>query len=291
MRGSLLLFSALVLSCTCKKGVPEVPVVATKCTEAALHIADPERCELSCFAGEVAACDVASTHFTLGLQARRDPGRALSIAAKGCDLGGATSCANVATVLTGRYDHEWPDGGVYENAEVRGDYERQAKAAAAKECTAGRFSSCVLGAGLDEGPDAEALAKKAVDLMEKACAAKDAFACAQLARNLVTGGLGLNRDPARAKTLNATACTLGQPETCEQAGNPQRGCELGHGGACFTWARTLSGEQAYATMKKACDLRDGLACVHFARTLDDEEKVEQLHKRACAVGYETACRE
>jgi TPR repeat protein len=283
---SVFVIGVLVFCGACKKEPVAPAPTPQKCTESSLHVADPERCELSCFAGEVSACDVASSHFALGIQTRRDPGRALSIAAKGCDLGGAKSCSNVTLILSGQYDHEWPDGGIYENAEVKADYEKQAKKAATRECGAGRFTACALLSELEE--DGAASAKKAVELMDKACTAKDGFACAQLARAYTVGSLGLARDGMKAKALNVAACGHGQPEACEPADNAARGCELGHGGSCFTWARAMGGPQAKDTLKRACDLRDGLACVMLARS-EQGEAAQKLLVRACAVGHESVC--
>lgn len=296
MRRLLLLLSVLSLI-ACKKDRPAVAPSAQKCTQATLHVADPERCETSCFAGEVAACDVASSLFHRGLHVRRDPGRALSVAAKGCDLGGAQSCASVAVVLSGRYDHEWPDAGVYENAELRADYEKKARAAAERECGAGRFESCALATELIEGADAEPLAKKAVELMQKGCDAKDALACARLATAYTVGGVGLGRDPAKATALHTTACELGQAEACEQAAlaTPpgearrklvQRGCDLGSGASCLLWGLELEGPAAADAVKRGCELRDGQSCLRLSRAGEDADK---YLKRACAVGLEAAC--
>lgn len=305
-----LVFALCLLSVVaCKKGRPPVgSAPPAKCTAANLTIADPERCEQDCFTGDAEACAVASSQFQAGIQTRRDPGRALSQAAKGCDLGSALCCANVAEVLSGRYDGRWPDGGVYRDDAQLELYEGKALAAADRGCAAGRFESCVLGAYRFDRPMAAArkpdeakaaeLAKRAVNLMETACAARDGFACAALASSTADGALGLSRNVERAAELHARACAEGHAESCRNAWPEvteeerrrllQRGCELGAGRACSDWAVELGGAAAEPVLRRACELRDGNACEHLARRLKGDE-AQKLIERACALGFEQAC--
>lgn len=305
------LFALCLLSLVaCKKDKPVVATAApSNCTPALLNVADPERCETACFGGDAVACDVASSQFHRGLMTRRDPGRALSLAAKGCDLGSAGACANVASVLSGQYDGQWPDGGVYADEAQRAVYREKAFVAAERECAAGLFESCSMAAywavrstGSSRAPDeakAKALAQRAVMLMEKACAEKNGFACADWATSLSVGGLDLERDEAKAQDLYAKACAYGQADACRQAVPPKaeddvrgpllaRGCELGAGDACFLWSIQLTGDEAQKALKRGCELRDGLACHTLARQEKGEEAARLL-TRACAVGYEGAC--
>lgn len=153
-----------------------------------------------------------------------------------------------------------------------------------KQCDAGSIASCLnlsLGAtlkGLEEGSSKyDALTARA---NARGCELGDAFLCTSLA-GLYESGIGVARDPAKARRLYAQSCDAGHGPGCRSLGDAlakadkaraaalySRGCSAGDGGSCFNAGNAFEkGEgvapdpaRAASAFRRGCGLNDKRAC-------------------------------
>lgn len=151
-------------------------------------------------------------------------------------------------------------------------------------CRSGSASDCGLAAlatmnGWDTVPNLE----HAKGFAERGCAEKEPRSCGVLAA-FYARGIGVSIDAARAAELLFFACEQGDALSCEMLGETRlvaarSGQEL---------------EKALEYFLLACDAGHMRACLRAAATVQDKKlqtrrDVNELYRKACAVGFARAC--
>lgn len=157
-----------------------------------------------CDGGDARACYIVGTaHLRGEAYLTADEAKAREYLLKSCDGGFADACSEL--------------GWVYHHGKQSPKDATKAAGYYQKGCAGGDPYGCqqlgvlhLIGEGVAEDNG------KAVDLLRRACNANKpavAFACALLAKSYEQGS-GVPRDPARAASLHAQACRLGEKESC-----------------------------------------------------------------------------
>lgn len=194
------------------------------CYQLALEIgSDEERSvpfyEQACDAGIAKACTNLGWMYERGLGTRKDLDAALRLYRLGCNT---TSCGrpnNLGCVNLGRF---YRDGiGVKEDHVEAARLFRMVceRRPADDEDAANIARACSLaGTEMVFGRGKRALRdlQRGRELLEKGCAANDAFGCFNLGVLYEFGGEGVAADRARAATHYRRACDMGDTEACER---------------------------------------------------------------------------
>lgn len=199
---------------------------------------------------------------------------------RNCEAGDVPACVNLA----GAFD---------KGAGVKVDKVRAA-ALYARACELGEPFSCTRAAGMyqdggevpTEPERARMLHELSVPLYEKACARENASACVNLAR-MYANGHGVERDGQRAIELRTRACSSDSASCFDLANAYYHGDGI---------PQDL--ERAAEFFDKACNRGNPAACFLLAGLTERDvggrggpKAAIGLYKRACASGFEPACRE
>ncbi len=226
-------------------------------------------CKVACKKGNAGACNELGARHYSGEGARRSDKRARALYYKACELGDLAGCVNIAWM---QLDGE---GGRVELASAADLFH--------KACQVGDPEACA-GLGLALAGQDGAGPGRARPHLEKACAQKNARACAQYGILLVDGVGGKADKAAGAKEL-AAGCAGGEKQACaDQAalavdGAPEeafklgkRACDAGIGDGCLVIGRLHRPKDAQAALQafdKGCGAGSGAACREAGRLLRD----------------------
>lgn len=170
-------------------------------------------------------------------------------------------------------------------------------------CELGDQAACTgLGALMREASGGEADADAGLALQHRACDLGSAAGCVAWMQD--PQGIAPAR-ARRAAPVLARACSANDADACfwqrridvGDASALERGCRLGHGGACNAagLARFPNGPAARALLERACALGDAPGCYHLAIALELEREDEAalralgLYRRACVWRHGAAC--
>jgi TPR repeat protein len=210
---------------------------------------------------------------------------------KACDAHDPEACVLLARHLASGA------GAPIDSAEARrvGDL---ARTIFEERCARGDGQACLRAAQLREPTD-----DAAIPLFERACELGAIGGCVSAGWAYETGH---GRDDQRAARLYLKGCDAGDAASCYQQGlsdpDPElakklldRACALGGAGGAPACTVRKSYARAFALYLAACDDDDGLACSMAVDLVDgthvkaSEKRIEELTRRACALGYGSAC--
>lgn len=153
-----------------------------------------------------------------------------------------------------------------------------------ERCRKGAASDCGMAAlatmnGWGTGQDLE----QAKGVAERGCAEKDPMSCGVLAA-FYAQGIGVPVDAVRAAELLFFACEKGDALSCEMLGETRLAAAQS----------TEEFGKALEYFLQACDVGHLRACMRAAATVQEKKlktgrDVNELYRKACAVGFARAC--
>jgi TPR repeat protein len=255
-----------------------------------------------CDGGKQSTCTVLGTLYHLGHVVPEDWDRASALWTKACDAGDANACFRQGDLAYHRrLGLAKPSQQSIDTAQKEGEaagnvFRARGIALARKQCDEGVAAACEgVARNLDHpwlggNPDkvvAEALFKRASELVQKGCDAGDREACSRLRSYLIYGsgapaGVGIPKDVQRGIELTRQACRAGDTLACgESAGLSHRAYVRGE-------KADLTEPEVFRFYSKACDDGSLSYCSAAAEMLKTGRAVPKDLKTALRL-YEKVC--
>ncbi len=267
-------------------------------------------CEAACERGSPAACNRLAVLYAKGDGVTADAAKAVAFYTRACEEGYATACVNLGAMhfegngvpknesLGARFFLRGCEAGApvgclnvsVAYSEGRGVPKdpAQAYSFADRACAAGVPAGCVrtaLARVAGEGVAKDV--KTGLAQLDGLCAGREPLACQTLAKLYATGmGTDVTADPLRVREYSKKACDLGAKQSCQV---DQLLGQVDNG--------DNTAAQANALFQKRCDAGDAVACGMLGENLlagigtsVDRDKGTALLRKACAGGFDRACK-
>jgi len=243
-----------------------------------------------CDLGDARGCVLRARALEWGRGVGRDAKAAVKLLERACKADDAEGCVELGRAT---------EHGVAGAPDPLVAFDRYRKAARLYEarCEKGDAAGCAgLGMLTREGSGVEEDREGGLSLLDRACRARHAPACAawmQRDERWV--------DNAAARAVLDEACKRGEGVSCLVLARVtpredvlKSGCDSGHGGSCNALAITQFPPD-FALLERACALGDAPGCFHLALALElpgerqNTERAAALHERSCRWRWGAGC--